>query len=85
MIELVVLLDYQKPRLMPSRHAHTRATTFANRLSVVLGAIVLNEELNFRVIAGMVVVLVSVGMTRWRKQTPSPLVTEDPTTVAANN
>ena len=52
---------------------------------MVLGAIVLNEELNFRVIAGMVVVLVSVGMTRWRKQTPSPLVTEDPTTVAANN
>jgi len=33
-------------------------------VSVALGAIVLNEELNFRVIAGMVVVLVGVGMTR---------------------
>jgi drug/metabolite transporter (DMT)-like permease len=55
-------------------------------VSVVLGAIVLNEELNVRVIAGMVVVLVGVGMTRWRKRTPSPLVTEDPTTlVAAKN
>jgi drug/metabolite transporter (DMT)-like permease len=52
-------------------------------VSVVLGAIVLNEELNVRVIAGMVVVLVGVGMTRWRKRTPSPLVTEDPTTLVA--
>ncbi len=39
-------------------------------VSVVLGAIALNEELNFRVIAGMVVVLAGVGMTRWRKRTP---------------
>lgn len=55
-------------------------------VSVALGATVLNEELNVRVIAGMVVVLVGVGMTRWRKRTPSPLVTEDPATlVAAKN
>ena len=35
-------------------------------VSVALGAIVLNEELNLRIIAGMVVVLVGLGMTRWK-------------------
>lgn len=46
-------------------------------VSVALGAIVLNEALNLRVVAGMVVVLVGVGMTRWstpeavrRRRTP---------------
>jgi len=42
-------------------------------VSVVLGAIVLDEELNLRVIAGMVVVLAGVGMTRWRKRKPPPV------------
>jgi drug/metabolite transporter (DMT)-like permease len=46
-------------------------------VSVLLGAIVLNEALNVRIITGMVVVLVGVGMTRGRKPISSPLVTED--------
>jgi drug/metabolite transporter (DMT)-like permease len=54
-------------------------------VSVVLGAIVLNEELTIRVIAGMIVVLVGVGMTRWRKRTPSPLVSADPRASAPVN
>ena len=55
-------------------------------VSVVLGAIVLNETLNFRVIAGMVVVLGGVGMTRWRKRRPPSMVADDPTTlVTAKN
>lgn len=36
-------------------------------VSVLLGAIVLDEEFSFRVVAGMLVVLFGVGMTRWRK------------------
>jgi drug/metabolite transporter (DMT)-like permease len=43
-------------------------------VSVLLGAIVLGEQLNPRVVAGMAVVLVGVGMTRRRRPTPSPLV-----------
>lgn len=42
-------------------------------VSVLLGAIALNEELSFRVLAGMVVVLVGVGMTRRQKRTPVPV------------
>ncbi|MFD9220660.1 DMT family transporter [Streptomyces sp. NPDC060064] len=41
-------------------------------VSMALGAIVLSEELTVRVVAGMVVVLVGVGLTRWRKRTPAP-------------
>ncbi|MFF3457312.1 DMT family transporter [Streptomyces sp. NPDC002730] len=41
-------------------------------VSMALGAIVLSEELTDRVVAGMVVVLVGVGLTRWRKRTPVP-------------
>ncbi|MGW1073510.1 DMT family transporter [Streptomyces sp. NPDC002537] len=37
-------------------------------VSVVLGAIVLGEELNLRVVAGMAVVLVGVGMTRRKRR-----------------
>ncbi|RLU90403.1 EamA family transporter [Streptomyces griseocarneus] len=37
-------------------------------VSVALGAIVLGEELNVRVVAGMAVVLVGVGMTRWKRR-----------------
>ncbi|WP_256370991.1 EamA family transporter [Micromonospora sp. KC207] len=40
-------------------------------VSVALGAIVLDEELNLRIIAGTVVVLVGVGLTR-RHQRPGP-------------
>ncbi len=39
-------------------------------VSVGLGAIVLDEELGVRVIAGMLVVLVGVGLTRWQRRTP---------------
>lgn len=39
-------------------------------VSVALGAIVLGEELTVRVIAGMVIVLVGLGMIRWTKRTP---------------
>ncbi|MCX4821131.1 DMT family transporter [Streptomyces sp. NBC_01142] len=46
-------------------------------VSVALGAIVLNEEITFRIVAGMVVVLAGVGMTQWRKRTPAPLETVD--------
>ena len=44
-------------------------------VSVVLGAVVLGERLNPRVIAGLLVVLIGVGMTRWR---PSPERTPEP-------
>lgn len=45
-------------------------------VSIALGAIVLNEALTFRIVAGMVVVLAGVGLTRWQKRTnsASPLV-----------
>ncbi|MGI5404559.1 hypothetical protein ACQEVG_34910 [Streptomyces sp. CA-135486] len=45
-------------------------------VSIALGAIVLDEVLTFRIVAGMVVVLAGVGLTRWRKRTnsASPLV-----------
>jgi drug/metabolite transporter (DMT)-like permease len=49
-------------------------------VSVALGAIALNEELSFRVIAGMLVVLAGVGMTRRWKRKPSSLVSEEATT-----
>ncbi|AVZ77855.1 hypothetical protein SLUN_36260 [Streptomyces lunaelactis] len=41
-------------------------------VSITLGAIALGEQLTFRVVAGMVVVLVGVGLTRWQKRTSSP-------------
>ncbi len=45
-------------------------------VSLTLGAVVLNESLTFRVVAGMAVVLVGVGLTRRQKRTnaSSPLV-----------
>jgi len=39
-------------------------------VSVVLGAVVLDEEFTVRVAAGMLVVLVGVGLTRWRQNEP---------------
>jgi drug/metabolite transporter (DMT)-like permease len=48
-------------------------------VSVALGVIVLNEELNPRTIAGMVVVLTGVGMTRARKRLP--VVTAKPVAI----
>ncbi len=44
-------------------------------VSVLLGALALDEELNPRVIAGMVVVLAGVAMTRIRRQVPAPVAT----------
>ncbi|GAA3018402.1 Permease of the drug/metabolite transporter (DMT) superfamily [Actinokineospora globicatena] len=64
----------------------TNATTVGYLLpvvSVLLGAAFLGEGINLRVIAGMVVVLIGVGMTRWQKKTPSPVVAEDSTAVLA--
>lgn len=43
-------------------------------VSVTLGALVLDEALSVRVVAGMVVVLVGVGLTRARGRTPAPEV-----------
>ncbi|WP_405737199.1 DMT family transporter [Streptomyces sp. NBC_01537] len=41
-------------------------------VSVALGAVVLDEELSLRVIGGMAVVLIGVGMTRRPKPAPEP-------------
>ncbi|MGQ0837592.1 DMT family transporter [Actinokineospora sp.] len=62
----------------------TNATTVGYLLpvvSVLLGAAVLDEALTLRVVAGMVVVLIGVGLTRWRRRTPSPVIAEDETAV----
>ncbi len=64
----------------------TNATTVGYLLpvvSVLLGAVVLGGDLNLRIILGMAVVLIGVGMTRWQKRTPSPVVAEDATAVLA--
>jgi drug/metabolite transporter (DMT)-like permease len=42
-------------------------------VSVVLGAIFLSEHLTVRVVAGMIVVLAGVAMTRWKLSGPRPL------------
>jgi drug/metabolite transporter (DMT)-like permease len=42
-------------------------------VSVALGAIVLDEQLSVRIVAGMVVVLVGLGMTRWKRRDEKPL------------
>jgi drug/metabolite transporter (DMT)-like permease len=42
-------------------------------MSVLLGAVFLGEDLTLRVIAGMVVVLMGVGMTRWQPQVATPV------------
>jgi drug/metabolite transporter (DMT)-like permease len=75
---------YLNYRLIADEGATSAATVgyLLPIVSVALGAIVLGEELGLRVIAGMVVVLVGVGMTR-RKRPPSPAATEDPATLAA--
>ncbi|AWS45706.1 DMT family transporter [Streptosporangium sp. 'caverna'] len=74
---------YLNYRLIADEGATSAATVgyLLPIVSVALGAIVLGEELGLRVIAGMVVVLVGVGMTR-QKRPPSP-ATEDPATLAA--
>jgi drug/metabolite transporter (DMT)-like permease len=54
-------------------------------VSVLLGAIVLDERITALVVIGMVVVLVGVGLTRWqRRPKPMELVTPagDPTPIA---
>ncbi|WP_089013776.1 DMT family transporter [Micromonospora inositola] len=52
-------------------------------VSVTLGAIVLGESLDARVIAGMAVVLVGVGLTRGRPHRPDPTTTADTATATA--
>lgn len=64
----------------------TNATTVGYLLpvvSVLLGAAFLGEGITVRVVLGMVVVLIGVGMTRWQKKAPSPVVAEDTTAVLA--
>ncbi|GAA4237282.1 DMT family transporter [Streptosporangium album] len=72
---------YLSYRLIAEEGATSAATVgyLLPVVSVALGAIVLDEELGLRVIAGMAVVLIGVGMTRRQKRTPS--VTEDPATL----
>ncbi|MER6950202.1 DMT family transporter [Nonomuraea sp. NPDC000554] len=64
------LTFYLNYRLIADEGATSAATVgyLLPVVSVALGAIVLHEELGLRVIAGMAVVLVGVGMTRWRRQ-----------------
>jgi hypothetical protein len=40
-------------------------------VSVALGAVVLNEELSVRIVAGMAVVLAGLALTRWRRRPPA--------------
>ncbi|WP_243753887.1 DMT family transporter [Labedaea rhizosphaerae] len=46
-------------------------------VSVLLGAITLHEPITLRVLAGMVVVLIGVGMTRLHRRAPSPVLTDE--------
>lgn len=52
-------------------------------VSVLLGAIALHEPITARVVAGMVVVLVGVALTRLRRRPPSPVLAQDGETSAA--
>ena len=52
-------------------------------VSVALGAIVLGEPLTLRVVGGMVIVLVAVGLTRWRAQAPAKCATSSSGGLAA--
>ncbi|MEV6866108.1 DMT family transporter [Streptosporangium subroseum] len=72
------LTFYLNYRLIADEGATSAATVgyLLPIVSVALGAIVLDEKLGLRVIAGMVVVLAGVGMTRWRKRPPSPSAAE---------
>ncbi|WP_152771451.1 DMT family transporter [Streptomyces spongiae] len=65
---------YLSYRLIADEGATSAATVgyLLPVVSVALGAIVLDEELGARVIAGAAVVLAGVAATRWRKRPPSP-------------
>ncbi|MFC0552062.1 DMT family transporter [Planotetraspora thailandica] len=65
---------YLSYRLIADEGATSAATVgyLLPVVSVALGAIVLDEALNLRVLTGMVVVLVGVGMTRRAARTPAP-------------
>ncbi|OLF12452.1 DMT family transporter [Actinophytocola xanthii] len=54
-------------------------------VSVLLGALALDEDLNPRVVAGMVVVLVGVAMTRIQRRVPAPVPTPATTTTAVRS
>ncbi|MEU0566980.1 DMT family transporter [Nonomuraea sp. NPDC005983] len=64
------LTFYLNYRLIADEGATSAATVgyLLPVVSVALGALVLHEELGLRVIAGMAVVLVGVGLTRWHRQ-----------------
>ncbi|WP_309226668.1 DMT family transporter [Streptomyces lunaelactis] len=62
-------------RLIADEGATNAATVvYLTVVSITLGAVVLGEQLTFRVVAGMVAVLVGVGPARWQKRTSSPSV-----------
>ncbi|MBV8931003.1 MAG: EamA family transporter [Kutzneria sp.] len=64
-----------------AREGATAATMVGYLLpvvSVLLGAVFLGETLNVRVIIGMAVVLVGVGMTRWRREAVTAAVRPEP-------
>lgn len=65
---------YLSYRLIADEGATSAATVgyLLPVVSVALGAIVLDEALSLRVLTGMVVVLVGVGMTRHATRTPAP-------------
>lgn len=51
-------------------------------VSVGLGALVLGEPLTPRIVGGMVIVLVAVGLTRWKTQDPAKCPTSSPAGLA---
>ncbi|HEX7744358.1 MAG TPA: DMT family transporter [Micromonosporaceae bacterium] len=63
---------YLNYRLIADEGATSAATVgyLLPVVSVLLGAIVLSEPLHLRTVGGMLVVLVGVGMARWRKAAP---------------
>jgi drug/metabolite transporter (DMT)-like permease len=70
---LAYALNYQ----LIADEGATNASTVGYLLpvvSVVLGALFLSEALTVRVVAGMVVVLIGVAMTRWRPRLDEPAV-----------
>ncbi|MFF2777503.1 DMT family transporter [Streptomyces sp. NPDC058052] len=70
---------YLSYRLIADEGATSAATVgyLLPVVSVALGAIVLDEELGLRVVAGAAVVLAGVAATRWRARPPSPAGTAD--------
>ncbi|WP_446218130.1 DMT family transporter [Micromonospora sp. IBHARD004] len=75
---------YLSYRLIAEEGATSAATVgyLLPIVSVALGALVLHEEIGPRVIAGMIIVLAGVAMTRLGQRPPSPPVTGPEATLA---